>query len=131
LLITNAICPPQCKSDAIKKDVIVLDIANLLYFIQPNDDLYQKFLELLDFSIANISPVAPSIPYDFTGKVLKEDKKMNWTQKFEDVEPGKKFLKYEKVCIEALKLLFSDYLSIWEEQQKSNDNLYRFDLICK
>ena len=41
LLITNAICPPQCKSDAIKKGVIVLDIANLLYFIQPNDDLYR------------------------------------------------------------------------------------------
>lgn len=133
LLITNAICTPQCKNEALEKGVIVLDISNILYLIQPNDDLYQKFLELLDFSIAKISPVAPSIPFDFTGKILEEkDKKMNWIQKFDDVKPGKsQFSEYEKVCVEALKLLFSDYLSIWEEQQKSNDDLYRFDLICK
>lgn len=93
LLITNAICTPQCKSEALEKGIIILDIANLLYLIQPNSDLYQKF---------------------------------------EDIEPGKsQFSKYEKVCTDALKLLFSDYLSIWEEQQKSNDDLYRFDLICK
>lgn len=133
LLITNAICTPQCKSEALEKGIIILDIANLLYLIQPNSDLYQKFLELLDFSVAKISPVAPSIPFDFAGKIFEDDnKKINWKQKFEDIEPGKsQFSKYEKVCTDALKLLFSDYLSIWEEQQKSNDDLYRFDLICK
>lgn len=133
LLITNAICTPQCKSKALEKGIIILDIANLLYLIQPNSDLYQKFLELLDFSVAKISPVTPSIPFDFAEKTFEDDnKKINWKQKFEDIEPGKsQFSKYEKVCTDALKLLFSDYLSIWEEQQKSNDDLYRFDLICK
>lgn len=133
LLITNAMCTPQCKNEALEKGIIILDIANLLYLIQPNSDLYQKFLELLDFSVAKISPVTPSIPFDFAEKTFEDDnKKINWKQKFEDIEPGKsQFSKYEKVCTDALKLLFSDYLSIWEEQQKSNDDLYRFDLICK
>ncbi|MCI8778292.1 MAG: restriction endonuclease [Bacilli bacterium] len=133
LLITNAICTPQCKQEALDKGIIILDIANLLYLIQPNNDLYQKFLELLDFSVAKISPKSPSIPFDFAGKIFEdENTKINWAQKFEDIKPGKsQFAKYEKVCVEALKLLFSDYLSVWEEQQKSNDDLYRFDLICK
>lgn len=133
LLITNAICTPQYKEDALDKGIIILDIANLLYFIQPNNDLYQGFLELLDFSVAKITPKVPLIPFDFAGKIFEnDDKKINWAQKFKDIKPGKRqFVKYEMVCVEALKLLFSDYLGIWEEQQKSNDDLYRFDLICK
>ena len=38
---------------------------------------------------------------------------------------------YEKFCVDILKYLFNDTLSLWEEQQKSNDDLFRFDLICK
>lgn len=30
-----------------------------------------------------------------------------------------------------MKELFIDDLSVWQEQKKSNDDLYRFDLICK
>ena len=54
-----------------------------------------------------------------------------WKRKLHSAKLRCQFSKYEKVCTDALKLLFSDYLSIWEEQQKSNDDLYRFDLICK
>ena len=35
------------------------------------------------------------------------------------------------LCTEILKELFMDDLSVWKEQKKSNDDLYRFDLICK
>ena len=38
---------------------------------------------------------------------------------------------YEKFCTKVLKILFSNDLTLWREQQKSNDDLYRFDLICK
>lgn len=39
---------------------------------------------------------------------------------------------YEKLCTKVLQRLFSlDDLSLWLEQAKSNDDLYRFDLICK
>ena len=90
LLITNAICTPQCKEEALDKGIIILDITNLLYLIQPNNDLYQNFLELLDFSVTKISPNAPSIPFDFSGKTFEEkNKKINWVQKFEAIKPGK------------------------------------------
>lgn len=39
---------------------------------------------------------------------------------------------YEKLCTRVLQRLFSlDDLALWLEQAKSNDDLYRFDLICK
>lgn len=40
-------------------------------------------------------------------------------------------IQYEKLCTRVLKRLFSDDLTLWQEQAKSNDELYRFDLICK
>ncbi len=40
-------------------------------------------------------------------------------------------IQYEKLCTKVLKRLFSDDLTLWQEQAKSNDELYRFDLICK
>lgn len=38
---------------------------------------------------------------------------------------------YEKKCIEILKFLFTDDLTLWEEQAKTIDGLHRFDLICR
>ena len=133
LLIINTLCSDSCKEEALLKGIIILDIANLLYLVEQNNDLYQKFLELLDFSVAEISPVAPSIPFAFNGKQAEQlTRKVDWQQKFKNVKLGKEeYLEYQKICIEALKLLFSDYLSIWAEQQKSNADLYRFDMICK
>ncbi len=33
--------------------------------------------------------------------------------------------------MKILKYLFNSELSLWKEQEKSNDDLFRFDLICK
>lgn len=138
MLITTALCSDKYRKEALDKNIIILDISNLLFLIKPNSDLYQQFLELLDFSVADIIPVSPTIPYSFNKDTIKDDKAQEetelskWAEKFEQIEPGREdFHKYEKLCIKALKLLFSNFLSIWEEQQHSNDNLYRFDLICK
>jgi len=35
------------------------------------------------------------------------------------------------VCIEILKEVFGESLTLWAEQRKSNQGLYRFDLCCK
>ena len=41
------------------------------------------------------------------------------------------FTKYEELCYKLLKNAFSDDLALWREQQKSNKDLYRFDLLCR
>ncbi len=40
-------------------------------------------------------------------------------------------IKYEKLCTKVLKRLFADDLTLWQEQAKSNEELYRFDMVCK
>ena len=47
-------------------------------------------------------------------------------------QSGKKsFSVYEDVCCKIFKFLFSEDLALWKEQEKSNNNLYRFDLLCR
>lgn len=49
-------------------------------------------------------------------------------QEVNDWEQDKKTSEeYEKICTKVLKILFSNDLTLWREQQKSNDDLYRFD----
>lgn len=56
----------------------------------------------------------------------------NLYKKLEYIKPGvKEFQLYEKVCIEILKEVFGESLTLWAEQRKSNQGLYRFDLCCK
>ena len=66
---------------------------------------------------------------------LKEDdneKIKQLLQEVKDWEQDKKTsTEYEKFCTKVLKILFSNDLTLWREQQKTNDDLYRFDLICK
>lgn len=55
-----------------------------------------------------------------------------YIERLETIIAGKKNAQqYEKFCVDILKYLFNDTLTLWEEQQKSNDDLFRFDLICK
>lgn len=49
----------------------------------------------------------------------------------QDVVCKDNFSNYEKLCIELLKNIFADDLALWKEQQKSNNDLYRFDLLCR
>lgn len=133
LFITTAICTEQCREEAKKKNIFILDITNLKFLTKNNDELYQLLLGSLDFSISDFETIEPEIKFSIKEKkYTKRNKIITWENKLKDITPGNKsFSKYEKNCISILKILFSDYLNIWEEQTKTNSNLYRFDLICK
>lgn len=136
ILITTSICTEETQKIALDKNILILDLKNLIYLINPKHDLYQDFLSSVDFSIAKFGAKKPFMEFFSNSyemkKISKSNKKINWEQKLKNIKPGKEdFSKYEKTCTEILKILFSDYLSIWQEQQKSNADLYRFDLICK
>lgn len=38
---------------------------------------------------------------------------------------------FEVICKKMLENIFFDDLALWKEQQKSNKDLYRFDLLCR
>lgn len=113
-------------------NINVIDISNLLYLVSNNQKMKDKLINLLDFSTESI--IEKELDFNIDLKQYKKCMKSNYgyIEKLEAIIAGKKNAQqYEKFCIDILKYLFNDTLSLWEEQQKSNDDLFRFDLICK
>ena len=115
-------------------NIIVLDIENLLFLVQDNEPLKSEMLSILDFSVNDLLPEKPNTQiFDLQekstlqpvrqGDLLKE-RISNWANSNGNTE-------YENLCYETLHYLFDNELALWHRQQKSNADLYRFDLICK
>lgn len=109
--------------------LILIDIKNLLYTVKDAPKLYNELVAMLPYSIDNIEPQKGFINLDsiqhndYTSSLIKE---INLCQS------GKcSFVKYEELCCKLLKNIFSEDLALWRSQQKSNKDLYRFDLLCR
>ena len=134
MLIINSICDNNTKKNIFEETgVLIFDLRNILYYVDIESNLYRDLLGILEFSISDVEPEETIVDLIKSNiKIKKELKKMDWSNKFAVVRKGKKsFRQYEELCVEALKLVLSDYLDIWEQQQNSSDDLFRFDLICK
>ena len=120
------------EKDAYKKkypELEIIDISNLLHVVENNDRLKYDLTSILPFSVEDISPKE-----SFLNANLLEDS--NCTEslinELKQCKPGKKeSSKYEDICSNVLKMLFSNDLTLWKKQQKSNEDLYRFDLLCR
>ena len=110
-------------------DLIFVDITNLLFAVQYDTELHNELVASLPFVVDNIKPQEGFIQIDslrhddYTNSLIKE---------MEFCEAGKSFARaYEEICGGLLKNIFSEDLTLWREQQKSNKDLYRFDLLCR
>lgn len=109
--------------------LIVIDIANLLFAVQHRTELQNELVAVLPFSIEEIKPQEGLIRIDslqhddYTSSLIKEMKLCR---------SGKSFARsYEVLCHKLLENAFSEDLALWKEQKKSNNDLYRFDLLCR
>jgi len=67
---------------------------------------------------------APPSPLDTTGSELSEELRA--------LPPGKaQWSKFEKLCEKILKYLFEDHLAGWSKQHRTDDELNRFDYVCR
>lgn len=112
--------------------VYVIDLSNLLYLVFKHEIMKNKLVSLLNFSIENRIEKELNFPIYLKQYSEYKEHDDSYVKRLDRVEPGNlKAHEYEKFCVEVLKYLFNDSLSLWEEQKKSNDDLFRFDLICK
>ena len=94
-------------------------------------------MSILEFSIDGITPSSEGIEKIFEkpkiiDKRPEEDAGKEFIEKLEQWKPIESdWKKYEDLCYETVKYLFKYDLSLFRRQEKSNDSLYRFDLICK
>lgn len=110
-------------------DLILIDIANLLFAVQSYTELRNELIAALPFSIEEIEPQEGFLQIDilqhgdYTNSLIEE---MNLCK------AGRPLARtYEVLCHKLLENAFSEDLALWKEQQKSNDELYRFDLLCR
>ena len=115
----NKLCP----------ELIIIDIANLLFAVQYNAELHNELLVALPYVVDDIKPQEGRLPLnslrhdDYTNSLIKE---------MDFCKEGKAFARtYEELCTKLLENIFSEDLALWREQQKSNKDLYRFDLLCR
>ena len=134
VLIVNGIASEELKNT---KDLLVIDIANILYLLKDNNNLKNQLLSILEFSIDGIIPSSEKIEEIFNkpktiDKYTEEDSGKKLIKKLEKWKSIKNnWKKYEDLCREIVDYLFNERLLFKWGQKKSNDGLYRFDSIYK
>lgn len=109
--------------------IIMIDVTNLLFAVKYSTELYNELVSMLPYSVDDIEPQEGFIKLD---SIQHDDYTNSLIKEMELCQAGRPtFTKYEKLCYKLLKNAFSDDLALWREQQKSNKDLYRFDLLCR
>lgn len=127
ILITSSILSERYKSQLQRNNIIIIDISNLLFMVQENEELRIKLVSILDFSVDLVGQSEPSIPIKRIGKISKKQYK-----EYSNIDCGdSQYIAFENACFENLKYLFNEILALWDQQRGSNGSLFRFDLICK
>ncbi len=110
-------------------DVVLIDISNLLFAVRERTSLRNELIGILPYSVDNIEPFEGFIRID---DIQHNDHTESLIREMELCQTGKLMANnYEDICQKLLKNVFSDDLALWKKQQKSNSELYRFDLLCR
>ncbi len=116
-----------CKSEY---GINIWDVKNLLWLFREFTGIKNRFIVLLNYSTEVIEPQKPE-PYIFD-EIEKKAEDESLKEKLQQIKPGtEQWQQYEKVCIEILKYVLGDYLTLWNAQENTDDRMYRFDLCCK
>lgn len=117
----------KCKE---KYGIYIWDVENLLWIFEKYNDIKNEFVSLLSYTIDDLVPKKPEV-YLFDVE-YETGSNVDLLHKLKQIKPGKEhFAEYQNVCVEILKYILADYLTLWKEQEESNNGLYRFDLCCK
>lgn len=109
-------------------NLFVLDISNILHAVQETD-LQVELVSCLPFSVEQVEPIQGNLPL---GWLAHADKGRVLISQLEKCKTGKDgAAEFETICTGLLKEVFYDDLALWKPQQKSNRNIYRFDLLCR
>lgn len=130
VLVVFSIVHEKSKLDYLKKykELVIIDLANILFVVK-GTEIQDKLIAVLPFSVDQIEPKEPAIAL---GWLQHSDFGISLIQKLHNCVDGRDgAYNFEDVCVEILRSTFSDDLSLWDEQKKSNAGLYRFDLLCR
>lgn len=112
-------------------ELVLIDISNLLFWVKDDEELRNELISCLNYSIDSIEPK----PIDgFVDMIFLKHTKYTQSliREMELCKTGKTMARtYEVLCHKLLENIFAEDLTLWREQQKSNKDLYKFDLLCR
>ena len=112
-------------------DIIFLDTNNLLYVARNDQKTYDIVISSLPDVIDGIEPIEPDSRLCLNW-MEQEDEAHSIIKAIEKCPTGiNSANEFEERCFDALRYAFSNDLTIWKKQEKSNSGLFRFDLICR
>lgn len=137
ILIISSFVDEELKEKILKAyQIEVWDIANLIFLCSSFSKLSKQLSFYISYSIYDISPVKPLEFLSFHNKVVT-NKNTSYYQMFEqqlaNCHPGKDNQEdkaFEKICTNIIEYLFSSEFFQMSKQHKTNDDLFRMDLIC-
>ncbi|MCM1127957.1 MAG: hypothetical protein NC429_16000 [Lachnospiraceae bacterium] len=116
-----------CKSEY---GINIWDVKNLLWLFREFTRIENEFIAFLNYSTEIIEPQKPEL--HIFGEIEKKTEDKSLKEKLLQIKPGTgQWQQYEKVCIEILKYVLGDYLTLWYTQENTDNGMYRFDLCCK
>ena len=116
------------KLRSIYSDLLIFDIRNILYIVN-NTELNDELISLLPFSVEQIELQEVALNLSW---IKHSDTSSELLLRLDNCIAGKQgFAEFENICFDLLQSTFVDDLSLWHKQEKSNMNLYRFDLLCR
>lgn len=146
ILVIGAVMRKQRKALKRYEDLVLIDIQNLLYMVQNRHDQKLQLLSALEYSVDLLLPEKPDLAvvapifltspdepgFDDSDELRARNRLDGLITLLSDWDRASTAsTDYEDVCCNVLKRLFADDLALWQAQKKSNDGLFRFDLICK
>ena len=130
VLVIMAIIDSKCKAkyEKVYKGLIIIDVSNLLFGIQ-GTKLHNELMAFLPYSVDDIVPREGKLNLSFLEHSMLG---AGYAEKLDNCPAGKEGAsQFEKICTEMLKYAFDRELALWKEQNTSNNELYRFDLLCR
>lgn len=131
VIVFNGIIAKTVKDELERNyhELIIVDISNLIAAVPPHTELRTELLAAIPYSIDEIKPQESDALPSWIQHGAHEE---SLIKELENCVPGKAgFRDFEKICTDILKATFNDQLTLWKEQKTSNNNLYRFDLLCR
>lgn len=125
-------------------NIKIVDSNNLLFLIDNNETLLSEFHDLMSDiprevqDKERVEKIDLSYLFEDNEKVISTEKstvdnigERLWNE-LERITCGKyDFIEYENKCAEILKYLFDENLNGWNKQLRTDDELNRYDLICR
>lgn len=130
VLCVYSVIPEKIKNEYISlySTLIIFDISNLLYMAE-STGLKTEMIAALPYSVDQILPKESAIKLSAINHC---EESSNLLKKLDDCTAGiSDAIMFEDICVDVLKYIFSEDLSLWQKQKKSNNDLYRFDLLCR